>query len=181
MYLQKGQSFVTMTVSRIESGSMEQMEKMIKKSFNVALTVTILFVIGIPLIPIGAVNKIWALMIIGIVFTAFGFYGIPLFWISYGNKVSTKRLIFAIEVEHIYTVSQLAEQLAKPEAEVRELLNTCFQKCYLVGYRRDGDTIVLNEGVPLAEKMHTTTCPNCGATFSHKGTEAVCPFCGIKV
>lgn len=161
--------------------TMETINKATRAMLIAAVVCSVLFVAGIPMIVLGAVNKLWPVMVLGIVFTGGGFYATPLLWVGYGGKVTLKRLVYAIEAEHIYTVPELAEQLSKRPKEIRGLLDTCFNKRYLAGYKRAGDTLVLNEGKALADAEHAAECPYCGAKFSYKGTDAVCPYCRSRV
>lgn len=160
---------------------METIAKSTRKSLILALTFSVLFVIGIPMIPLGAINKIWAVMIAGIVFVAAGFYGTPLLWIGFGNKCGLKRLVYAVEREHLYTVAELSEQLSKKPKEIRSMLDTCFNRRYLTGYRRAGDELVLNERKAQTDELHPVECPSCGAKFSFKGTDGACPYCRTPV
>ena len=57
---------------------MDAINKDLRKKFIVSITLTIMFVVGIPSIVLGASNEIWVVMAIGIAFTAAGFYGMPI-------------------------------------------------------------------------------------------------------
>ena len=58
------------------------------------------------------------------------------------------------------------------------MLDTCFQKGHLSGFVRKGDELALNEAQAPSEKLHAAECQYCGAKFTYKGTDAVCPYCG---
>ncbi|MFR3346866.1 MAG: hypothetical protein ACLTSK_02445 [Christensenellales bacterium] len=64
---------------------MERLKKRQAKVLTAAVVMSVLFVVGIPAIILGATNEIWALMILGIIFTVAGFYGMPLVWVSYAS------------------------------------------------------------------------------------------------
>ena len=51
---------------------MDAINKDLRKKFIVSITLTIMFVVGIPSIVLGASNEIWVVMAIGIAFTAGG-------------------------------------------------------------------------------------------------------------
>ena len=140
-----------------------------------------MLVAGVPMIVFGAINMggLTILMVAGIVFVVLGFYGTPLVWVSYGNKVSLKRVVYAVDREHLLTVQEISAQLSKPEKAVRGMLDQCFQKGYLVGYVRKGDEIFLNEARAPEETLHAAVCPSCGAKYTYKaGEQPVCPYCG---
>ena len=119
---------------------------------------------------------VWA---IGIALMVAGFYGCPIAWVGYGSKRSLYRLVQAVEEENIYTVRELASQLGLSEKEVRNRIDTCFNKRYLVGYKKSGDGVTLNENAALAEEDLSAVCEACGARFTYKrGTRPACPYCG---
>ena len=160
---------------------MTAIEKALKKQLILAIVFSCMLVAGVPMIVFGAINMggLTILMVAGIVFVVLGFYGTPLVWISYGNKVSLKRVVYAVDREHLLTVQEISAQLSKPEKAVRGMLDQCFQKGYLVGYVRKGDEIFLNEARAPEETLHAAVCPSCGAKYTYKaGEQPVCPYCG---
>ena len=161
---------------------MEPIRKAVRSSLTLALLLTFALPLGGVLLGVGlgiGQPGIWA---VGIAFLAAGFYGCPIGWVSYGNKREYFRFITAIEEEHLYTVQELASQLGLPEKEVRNRIEVCFSKRWLIGYRRNGDELILNTNRQLSEQKETVTCPACGAKFSYKKTEdAWCPYCGTPV
>lgn len=154
----------------------------ITKQLNVLLTVSIivsvLFAGGIPMIPIGAANEIYPVMILGIIFTGGGFFATPLLWVYYGELRGLYRVVVAVEKEHLYTVREIASQLSLDENHVRNTLTNCFRKGYFEGYLREGDEITTREGTLPGGKIRAAECPYCGAKFSYQGKNATCPYCG---
>ena len=161
---------------------MEPIRKAVRSSLTLALLLTFALPLGGVLLGVGlgiGQPGIWA---VGIAFLAAGFYGCPIGWVSYGNKREYFRFITAIEEEHLYTVQELASQLGLPEKEVRNRIDTCFNKRYLVGYMREADGLALNENRALREREHGAVCPSCGAKFDYKaGEDPRCPYCGTRV
>lgn len=147
---------------------MQPIRSALRKSFFLAAILSFLFVGGIPAIVLGAVNGIGAVMGIGIGATVVGFYGAPVAWVGYAEKRSLYRLVSAVVEEHIYTVQELSAQLSLPEKNVSGKLTTCFQKQYLMGFKRVGDELKLNENTALSETVHAAVCPNCGAKYSYQ-------------
>ena len=157
---------------------MDAIEKALKRLLVLSIAFSVMFAAGIPLIPVGASKGLWALMIVGIVFTAAGFYGTPMLWTAYGARRGLRRLVYAVTKEHLLTVTELASQLGKSEKNVRSMLTDCFNRGYLVGYVRKGDELAPNEAQAPFEKLHAAECKYCGAKFTYKGADAVCPYCG---
>ena len=124
---------------------MDAIEKALKRLLVLSIAFSVMFAAGIPLIPVGASKGLWALMIVGIVFTAAGFYGTPMLWTAYGARRGLRRLVYAVTKEHLLTVTELASQLGKSEKNVRSMLTDCFNRGYLVGYVRKGDELAPNE------------------------------------
>ncbi|MDD6995715.1 MAG: hypothetical protein SPH68_04190 [Candidatus Borkfalkiaceae bacterium] len=157
---------------------MDAVEKALKKQLICAIAFSLMFAAGIPMIIFGAVRSAWALMAAGIAFAAAGFYGTPIVWINYGDKVAQRRVVYAVTKEHLLTVQDVAAQLSKTEKDVRNLLSVCFNKGYLSGYVRQGDNIALNEAKAPEERKHAAECRFCGAKFAYTGDVAICPYCG---
>ena len=133
------------------------------------------------MIIIGATNELWIVMGIGIAFVAVGFYGAPVAWSVYGSARPVRRVVHAVTVEHLYTVQEIAAQLSLNEKDVRAHLDKCFNKNFLVGYKREGDNIVLNENIAADKREHFYECPYCGAKFTYTADSARCPYCGSPV
>ncbi len=157
---------------------MDAIGKALRKQLVWGIVVSCMFVAGIPMIIFGATGGMWILMAAGIACTVIGFYGAPMVWVSYGNKAALRRVVYAVDREHLLTVQAISSQLSKPEKAVRGMLDECFRKGYLVGYVRQGDEILLNEAKAPEEALHAAVCPHCGAKYTYKGSEAVCPYCG---
>lgn len=160
---------------------MQAVEKAQKKMMIVAIVLSICLVGGIPAIVLGAVKHIYAVMGVGIACTVIGFYGTPMAWINYGAIRSQRRIVVAITQEHLSNVSELSSQLAINEKQVRNMLNICFNKGFLMGYKRDGDNILFNDNVALGKQTFHTQCSNCGAKFSYTKDSPNCPYCGSPV
>lgn len=167
------------TVRREEN--MKSVQTALRRALILSFVLTAAFVLGIPAIIFGAVNKWWILMGVGIACVVIGFYGLPIAWTNFGGLRGLARLVSAIEEEHIYTVNELAAQLSLSEKEVRKRLDKCFQKSYLRGYRREGDAVTLNEETALEKRQFLAECPNCGAKFTYTREHPRCPYCNSPV
>ncbi len=147
-----------------------------------AVLSSILFVVGIPMIILGASNGITFLMVAGIVLTGVDFYAAPILWVTYGGKKTWRRVIFAVLSENILTVSGLSAQLALPEEEIRKILQGCVQECYLTGYLFDGECLTLNTNKNPQDRILTAECESCGAKVTYRpGETPVCPYCGSTI
>lgn len=134
--------------------------KNVKISFFLALLFSILGVLSIPGIIIGATsNKI--LMIFSIVLAVFCFYGVPMFWISYANKKRLNSLTLAIKNDGILDIESLASNFnTTKEVMVNEVKNL-LQKRYITGYVLIEDDHL--QKIDKKETLQTIKCPNCGA------------------
>ena len=152
--------------------------KKITKSTNIKLSIAILtaigFVGGILMIIFGA-GKSTAMLVTGIILCVYGFYGTPMWFISYGETKTLKRVIFAIENEKIYSVKDIATQLQQPEKEVKEKINKAIQNNYLSGFLFDGENLKANNNKGQVKKVGK--CENCGGTLERKDGKLFCPYC----
>lgn len=156
----------------------DRLGKNTRKILIAALVVTIAFVAGIPGIVLSAVYGIPLLLAFCIACVGGGFYGMPFLWISYGNFVSLKRLMVAVDVENIYKVEDLASHLSKTPAEIREKLKYGIHKRYITDYLLVDDALVLNENRKQRKKIAGNQCRNCGAALVMTDNGLVCPYCG---
>ncbi len=157
---------------------MDKITKKLKTLLFVCVLVSVLFAGGIPMIPLGAANEVYPVMVLGIIFTGGGFFATPLLWVYYGEERSLYRIVVAVEKEHLYSVREIASQLSLNENQVRNTLTNCFRKGYLEGYIREGDEITTGEGTKPGGRTRAAECPYCGAKFTYQGRNAECPYCG---
>ncbi len=161
---------------------MQPVQKALRKALVVSLLFTLAFPVGGIMLGVGlgiGVPAVWA---IGIALLGIAFYGCPCAWaLSYGPTKANVRLISAITQEHLLTVRELSAQLSLSEKEVRDRLDVCFRKNWLIGYKREGDTLVLNENRAPEKRTYAAECPFCNAKFSYTAEDARCPYCGSPV
>ena len=163
---------------------MQKAEHTVKSLLIAALISSVLFVVGIPMIILGAsgafsatgVNRLF--LIAGIVFTAGCFYGMPILWITYGNARELKRVVFAVEVQRLYTVERLSAHLNLTPEITRAKLDACFEKGYFPGFIREGDTLSPLSDTKPENELHSVECPSCSARFTFSGGSGKCPYCG---
>lgn len=152
--------------------------KKINKSTIIKLIVSILsaigFVAGILLIIYGA-KQSKIMLTAGIVLCVYGFYGTPMWFITYGETKGLQRVIFAIVNEKIYSVKDIATQLQQNEKEVKEKINKAIQKNYLSGFLFDGENLKTNNNKGQVKKVGK--CENCGGTLVEKNGRLFCPYC----
>lgn len=161
---------------------MEPIRRALRKSLVLAVIMTLLFPLGGVLLGVGLGIGFVPMWAVGIACLGVGFYGCPIAWTAgYAPKKGYYRLVSAVEEEHIYTVTELAQQLGLSEKEVRNRIDVCFKNRWLVGYKREADGLTLNENKALSEAVHGGVCPGCGAKVTFKGTETACPYCGTLV
>ena len=163
---------------------MELALKAKKKNTALAIILTIGLVAGIPLLVVGAVNMddnkgFVALLVIGIACVVAGFYGAPIAWTRLVTVNQELTLVKAVTEENLYTVADIAQRLSVNGKTASATLNNCIRKGYLVGYIREGDSLVLNENRTLAPTAYTIDCPRCGAQVTlTKNDSPRFPYCG---
>ena len=165
----------------MKKGIILAMDKLLKKQrtlFIWSMLSTILFIVGIPLIPIFAGSNT-LLMVLGIVFTVYGFYATPLFWVFYGTQGIKKRVYVAITEEHLLTNREIAMQLQVSERDVYQTINYLIKKMILTGYLYNGVELTLSNKRKPEKEIIINKCKQCGASIEHYGeANAKCLYCG---
>lgn len=162
---------------------MEKALKVKKKRKITAIILSIMLAAGIPCIVLGATNMdenkaFTALLVLGIICVVGGFYGAPVAWTSMLSVNAEVTLVEAVVNEHLYTVDELSQRLSQKPKQTSALLNDCIRKGYLTGFKREGDTLILNENSALKPKEFVTECKYCGAVVTLTGDMSKCPYCG---
>lgn len=154
--------------------------KDLRKRLIWAIVASVLFVVGIPMTIIGAVNSIWFLLGVGIAFLVFGFYGAPIIWTNYGSFKTLKRVVDSVMEEHLYTNTEIAQQLQLSERVVKECITKGIQKKYITGYIYNGTALTPNQKEAPKKKVVENKCRNCGGKLELNDNGWVCPYCGSK-
>ncbi len=156
------------------------------KNLMFCILISVVCPLGIPLIPIGFTHggPAWlAAAIAGIVLTAFGFYGIPMFWLGFAGLNRKTRVFDAIDADALYSVEEIATQTALAPKLVRKDVEWLVGKRYLQGFLFDGETISINRNrklKPLYENK--SSCPGCGSFETVKKEDGYyCAYCGTKL
>ena len=141
---------------------------------------SVLAVISIPGIAIGA-SKHWPwLMIPSIVILASSFYGLPIGWTFLPNLSLAKSVVTAITQDGITVIEDLARFLAKDVKTVLKTVYFVLNKRYITGYILNPEKTEL---VGLKPKPQEKTeapsvrCSSCGAVLGENG---ICSYCGGK-
>lgn len=163
---------------------MKKIEQALRIHFAFALAWSVLLVVGIPLIIFGASKPEWLplptlFLVLGIVFSGGGFYGVPILWVTYGAKRELRGIVYAVEVLGLRDVAKLSSHLRKPEEDVRAKLDLCLSKGYLPLLIRNGDRLVEPGFLDEEEALHDVFCTCCNAHFTYRGARGVCPYCGV--
>ena len=163
----------------MDNQNIARANKLAKKSFLIAVILSVMLVAGVPMIIVGASNSLWVLMGVGIAFTVLGFYGCPLAWVMYGESRFRVALAGAIECEGACTVESLCSQFGKPRNKICAEIRKLIEKRCLVGYVFDGETLAYAE---KNERRKSTVfvgkCPSCNAVMVYEDGKVVCPYCG---
>ncbi len=151
-----------------------------KKSLIAAIVLSMMLIVGVPMIVLGASNKIWAVMAIGIAFTVLGFYGCPIAWVFFGENRFRSALVGAVEYEGAETVESLAAQFGKPVNKIAADIRKLIERRCLVGYVFDGTTLVASRKKEKPrERIEVGKCPSCNAVMVYENGKVVCPYCGF--
>ena len=161
---------------------MQPIKKALRNSFILSIILTLCLPLGGVMMGVGFAIEQPAVWGIGIGMIAIGFYGTPIGWTAaYAPKKTLYRIVSAVMEEHLHTVQEIAVQLSLSEKNVRNLLDQCFQKKYLPGIKRNGDTLILNENTALGQEEHYAECTACGARFLYTKEQKACPYCGTPI
>ncbi len=156
---------------------MDGVKRAITRIFAWSMFITLLLPIGLFMTIFGGINRIWALLGVGIACIVIGFYGCPLIWVKYANAISYKRIVSAVAVEHIFSIKQIATHLNQKENIVLDKVDACIRREYLIGYIREGDTIRPNVNVYTQTAGYK--CKACGARYELPvNVQPKCPYCG---
>ncbi len=162
---------------------MNSLNKKIRTVFFISLALSVGFPLGILGIIFGAVNGIVPLLVLGIVFTALGFYLMPILWVKYAELRGDRTLLFMIEHDKLYTVSALARQSGYPEKDVSTRIMRLIRSRCLIGFIFENDTLITNREFSNndnKEKAYSDLiCPRCSALVKHNGKEYMCEYCGF--
>lgn len=155
--------------------------KMKKKAFAVSVALSVGLVAGIPMIVLGAVYDIVAVMVIGIVCTAVGFYGTPIAWTQYSVKLQHGSVLESIEEAGLSSVSEIAAHIGKADSVVRASVDYLIAHGFLKGYVVDVEGNIRRVTPKKGEYVDLGKCPNCNAPLSLIGGEIKCAYCGTVV
>lgn len=163
-----------------------KLNKNIRKRLAWSVALTVALIVGIPLTVVGAINlKSFGLplMIIGIVFVVCGFYGSPVLWASYSEKLRYKRTVEAVTIENFRSVNAIAAHLNQSPKNVLIDIKTAINGLELVGFTLNGDEIRRVANISEDERSHSVECPNCGGInyFNDMQRSVKCDYCGRVV
>ncbi len=162
---------------------MNKINRVTNITFAVALAWSILAGLGIPMIVFGALYLTSMpalgipLLVAGCLFTGGGVFAIPLFWVSFGEKRTMRRMVCAITEKGFASLSLLASYMHLSYAQVQNYLAVCVRRGYLTDYLVMGDEISPVDFTPPEEVVHHAECPSCGAKFDYRGEAGECPYC----
>lgn len=164
----------------MEDKNIRNAAKGANKNFWIALILSVMLIAGVPMIILGATNKIGVLLGIGIAFTALGFYCCPIGWVMYGEAKFRAALVSAIECEGTVTVDALVAQFGKPRNKIVADIRKLIEKRYLAGYSFDGETLVYaRKKERPKERIYVGKCPSCNAIMEYADGKVSCPYCGF--
>ena len=146
----------------------------------IAIFLTILFIVSIPTLVIGANNDIGVLLVLGIVFVVVGFYGIIAGFLLFGLFNMLESTLIAIEVDKIYLLEDISKHINKNVNEVKNNISTLINKRCLVGYTIDEyGNIIANTMQNI--RVNIGSCNNCSGPLEEENGIIKCPYCGTIV
>lgn len=155
---------------------METINKKVRSMLILSIALSVGFVCGIPSIVFGATGGMVWLLVIGIVLTAVGFYGMPISWLAYGSSISMRNIVRTIVEDRITNIEELANIYNTPVNAMRNNVSKIISKGYIKGYTLKGDNITKAKvSAPSISK-----CPNCGSPLVIKGNKRVCEYCSAE-
>ena len=160
---------------------MDQARAACRKILTVAMLLTLAGPVGAVMLGVGQSKGIPLVWGPGIGLIVICFYGCAIGWVNYAMALGRYRLVFAIVNEHLYTEEELAAQLGQSVRAVHSMIDVCFRKGFLIGYKRVQGGISLNENEDLVSAQHEVVCPACGAKVQFQGLKGQCPYCGSLV
>ena len=155
---------------------MKKLNKELSVHLLIAILLSVLYVAAIPTLII-SIGKIKWLMIVCIVYLAAGFYGLPMVWVTYGDKRSLLSVAKAVMSDKIYDVETISVQLNDNTDSVAAKIRKCIDKGYINGFLFDGKTLEVNE---RKAKVSSRKCPNCGAPLVEKSGVLYCKYCNSE-
>lgn len=161
-----------------ENSNIQAAQKYKRQAFWLAAILSVMLVGGVPMIVLGAVKHVTAVMVIGIVFVVLGFYGAPIAWVRYGMASTRYALVQTVETEGIHTVQELSMHLGKKPQEIVGHIRVLIEKRCLVGYGFDGETLMDGKKKMQPQRIAVGKCPSCGAMMEYQDGQVVCPYCG---
>lgn len=153
----------------------KDVKKDCKKLLIISILFSIGFVVGIPAIIFGAIygGAMIALMVVGIIMVVCGFYGAPILWIAYGEKVKQSSIYDMITVDGITDVKTISNSIGNAnEEQVKRIINILIEKRYLTGYKFEKDEVLTTN-----KKIKNHKCPNCGANLTEEYGKWICTYC----
>lgn len=160
---------------------MKKINKNTKTILIWSVIISLMLVVGIPMIILGAIKSIWFVLVIGIIFTVIGFYGTPIIWVYFANTKVLQRVVEIINNEHLLKVSEIAQHLQLSEQQIKMHITNAIKKNFLQGYIFDGLELKENkEEKNKFEKLLKNKCPNCGANLIKIDNGNKCEYCGSE-
>lgn len=142
----------------------------------VGLFASVLGAAAIPGVVFSAIGGQYVAMAFCIVAVADVIYGVPFYWIAFGNAAVDVRTVAAI-AEGVDTVEDLSRYLSCPMKEAGRRLARCVLRGYLPGYILRGDRLCrIEKKQPPA--FYRSVCDYCGSAFEPEIPDGKCPHCG---
>lgn len=132
-----------------------------------------------------------ALLVVGIVLTVLGFYGMPLLWVKFGELKGKQKFCNQIKIDNVQSIETLAKLNNVEQDVMLKTVRGLIAERLLTGYEIVDDTFVVpsqckvitkQDAVKISGKAITLSCAGCGAPVEFvEGEKLVCPYCGRAI
>ena len=150
----------------------------LRRSLALGIASVMVAVIGLIMLMLGLCNGKTPLIVAGGAILFVCFYLIPISWIHYSGQKNRMRIIRIITERDRTPVSLVASSLAIGEEEALSRITDCLSAGLIPGYALSDGTVVRTKFIDPEQVEKTMKCTYCNATFSYKGNDAKCPYCG---
>ncbi len=156
---------------------MERFFKKVRVNLIVCIALSVMFVAGIPMVVLGALDlghKLY-IFIFGIAFVVGGFYGMPFFWLNYAKLVKRKQMLILIR-QGVCSYAGIAQAMEMKEKYVRKHIYALIRGDYIsADLVTDAPIYIQPE---IEEVAKAVVCNGCGVSFVKTDDVQACPYCG---
>lgn len=160
--------------TKINENAILRMEKKVKAVRTLLIALSVLCVVSIPLIVVGATLAVTPLTVCGGILCGIGFLGAFYGWTFWGLFYGRLNLLKLIVRERLTGIDEISESAGKSKGQIRRDVKLLIKGGHLSGFKFSKK----EDGI-LSTNERDYSCPACGAPL--KAEEKVCPYCNVTV